>query len=434
MRRRSPRGWLLLLAGAFVLVAATAPADEAVLRDGRRLSGKLSLDQRRWSFVPAGKSEPVPAESLSQVRLESVPASPLRAGSVHRVFLRDGQALTAGLLDLDDKTLTLRTAWASRVSLPRSAVASVTQLPGWALVFLDDFEDGLKAWKVEGKPDLGGPHTSGQKALLLTAPGQTAEHTLREPIEEGRASVNFHDSRETSGAAWVVETEFRTADAPRVVTVTIAGNGTHYEVRVPGRDGMTARVSRSEGWHRLTVQFTKCSFRIVVDESVLWYSLKQGAGGPLVRWRIACRKGEASQPHRGRVAFDEFALHRAVEEPRRLPGDPSQDELLLSGGDQLFGRVSRADGRSLTIEGRFGRRTLSWTAVRGFYLRRAPRPAESDRGERVRLWIENGQAQPDELEGIVLSLDARRCRLRHALLGELDLERGRIARILWDVP
>src|SRR5262245_38673388 len=209
MHRHSPRGWLLLLAGAFVLVATTAPADEAVLRDGRRLSGKFSLDQHRWSFVPAGRSEPVPAASLSQVRLEAVPASPLRAGSVHRVFLRDGQALTAGLLDLDDKTLTLRTAWASRVSLPRSAVASVTQLPGWALVFLDDFEDGLKAWKVEGKPDLGGPHTSGQKALLLTAPGQTAEHTLREPIEEGRASVNFHDSRETSGAAWVVEAEDR---------------------------------------------------------------------------------------------------------------------------------------------------------------------------------------------------------------------------------
>src|SRR5207249_11717418 len=124
----------------------------------------------------------------------------------------------------------------------------------------------------------------------------------------------------------------------------------------------------------------------------------------------------------------------AVEEPRRPPAEPDQDELWLAGGDQLFGRVSRADGRSLTIEGRFGRRTLSWTAVRGLFFRRGPRIAVSDKGERVRLWIDNGYPQPDELDAAVLSLDARRCRWRHALLGERDMERGRLARVLWELP
>src|SRR5262249_4644194 len=252
---------------------------------------------------------------------------------------------------------------------------------------------------------------------------------------EGRAGINVQDARDASGATWLVEAEFRTPTGPRVVSVIVGGDATHYEAKVPltpfpsppggegkGVRGTASRVPRSEGWHRLTVQFSKSSLRIVLDEAVLWYSLAQGPGGPLVRWRMVCRKADSS-PSRGRVAFDEFAVHRAVDEPRRPPGEPDQDELWLVSGDQLFGRVSRADGRSLTVEGRFGRRTPSWTAVRGLFFRQEPRLAVSDKGERVRLWIDNGHSLPDELDATVLSLDAGRCRLRHALLGERDIER-----------
>jgi hypothetical protein len=259
------------------------------------------------------------------------------------------------------------------------------------------------------------------------------EHTLQEPIEEGRAGVNFHDGRDTSGATWVVAAEFRTPTGPRVVSMVVAGDATHYDAKVPDRKGLASRLPRSEGWHRLTVQFSRSSLRVVVDEAVLWYSLEQGPGGPLVRWRMVCRKSDDS-PLGGRIAFDEFAVYRAVDEPRRPPAEPDQNELWLAGGDQLFGRVSRADARSLTIEGRFGRRTLSWTTVRGITLRQGPRPSQADKSEYVRLWIDNGHSQVDELDAVVLSLDGRHCRLRHALLGELDLERGRIARILWELP
>jgi hypothetical protein len=434
MRLHSPRGWLLLLAGTLALPGPVAPADEAILRDGRRLRGQLRLEDQRWRFLPAGASEPVSPASLSQVRLEPAALPPLRAGAVHRVTLRDGQSLTAGLVDLDGKSLTLRTAWADKVSLPRSAVASVTQLPGWALAHLDDFEDGLQGWRVEGSPVLGGPRTSGRKALVLTAPGQATEHTLAAPVAEGRAGINVHDTNETTGATWMVEAEFRTPGGPRTVSVVVAGAVGHCEARVPGLEGVTGRVPRSAGWHRLVVQFTKTSLRVVLDEAVLWYSLKQGPGGPLVRWRMACRRTEGPQPPRGRVAFDEFAVHRSADELRRPAPEPGQDEVWLLDGDQLFGRVVRADGRSLTLEGRFGRRNLPWSAVRGIFPRQERRPAEPPRDDRVRLHVENGYPQPDELEGTVLLLDARRCRLRHALLGDLELERGRIARVLWDSP
>src|SRR5215472_6718432 len=123
------RGPLVVAVALGLAVTAVRP-DEATLRDGRRLSGKLTF-RDSWRFLPTGKSEPLPVSSLLAVRLEPSSSSPFRAASVHRVTLRSGEWLTGILLDLNDKTLSLRTAWTDKVTLPRSAVAAVTQQPGW---------------------------------------------------------------------------------------------------------------------------------------------------------------------------------------------------------------------------------------------------------------------------------------------------------------
>lgn len=418
--------WPLLVAAVLGSAVPSARPDEATLRDGRRLSGILTLREKQWHFLPAGKAEPLPVSSLQAVRLEARPCPPFRAGCVHRVTLRNGERLTGILLGLDDKHLALRTAWSDKLSLPRAAVAAIAQQPGWALVFLDDFKAGLKGWKAEGKPE----QTPGAPGLVLNAPGQAADYTPAVPLEEGRAAITFRDIGATAGATWLAEAEFRTPAGPRLVTVTVGGAGP-YQADVPGIAGISVRVVRAAGPHRLTVQFTPTSLRVLVDDAVLWHSLKHGPGGPLVKWRLLCRKIDGQLP-RGRVSFEDFALHRAVAEPRRPSGDPSQDEVWLLSGDQLFGRVLRADGRSVVLAARFGRRTLPWTAVRGIYLRRQADPARPATAGRVRLAIDNGaDAEPDRLEGVVLSLDERRCRLRHALFGELELARGRVVRIQW---
>lgn len=423
-------GWLLVLAALGLTVRAARP-DEATLRDGRRLPGKLTLSEKRWRFLPAGQAQPLSASSLHRVRLETRTVVPLRAASVHRVTLSDGQGLTGVLRGLDDRTLSVRTAWAEKLALPRAAVAAVTHQPGWTPVFLDDFTDGLKAWKVEGKPETEAAPTPDRSGLVFNAPGQAVEYALAVPLREGRASINFNDNKEAAGATWVAEAAFQTPAGPRVLSVTLAGASNLYEARVPGLGGAATPAARSSGWHRLSVQFTATSLRVVVDESVLWHSLKHGPGGPLLRWRLACRKADAQTP-RGQVRFAAFALQRTVDEPRRPPGDASQDEIWLLSGDQLFGHVLRADRRAVVLRGRFGQRTLPWNCIRGIYLRRGP-PLPRPAGERVRLWVENGTPQADELEGF-LSLDERRWRLRHALLGTVELERDRVRRIQWPSP
>src|SRR5262249_17868222 len=153
-------------------------------------------------------------------------------------------------------------------------------------------------------------------------------------------------------AQGTVELLFQQGDRSRHVTVTVAGNGDHYVVDAGGLKGTARAVARTPGWHRLIVQFTKQSLRITCDDDVLWHNLEQGPSGALKRVTIRCQQSSA---------WAEFCLERAANEYPRLPTDAEQDEIRLADGDQLFGRIVGADRRTLQIEGRFGKRSLSWT-------------------------------------------------------------------------
>ena len=125
-------GWRIR-AALCVWASLSAPlpaADEALARDGRPLSGSLSLaPDGRLQFTPT-TGDPRPASTLDRVRLSSALPPPFRIAGGWRFLLVGGQQLTGDLLGLDAETLRLRTAWAPRLELPRAAVISVTMLPG----------------------------------------------------------------------------------------------------------------------------------------------------------------------------------------------------------------------------------------------------------------------------------------------------------------
>jgi hypothetical protein len=422
-RRLTP---LLLLA----LAPGGVRADEAVLKDGRAVEGKLALDaEKRWRFVPDGKAGPLDPGAVQHVRFSPAPLPPLRAGRVWRVTLRDGQSLTGDRLDLGDRGLRLRTAWSERVAVPRGAVAAVAPWPGHALVFFDDFEKDFGAWQVKGKPGVDGPATSGKHGASLAAAGQALERSLDNPVEEGHFGVNFTDE-EASGGSWRTEAEFRTPGGKRVVTVEVAGPGRHYRVEVPGLKGTAAEVERGPGYRRLTVQFSPTSLRVAVDGTALWYNLDAGPGGPLVRLRLACDKPAEAPPVRGRVVFDAGSLHRADDPPRRPPGDGKLDEVWLLSGDQLFGRAVQADDQAVVFQAARRRHRLPWSEVRELKAREGPPPERP--GGRARVWIDNGvDSVPDVLDGVPLSLDARHLKLDVPDVGAVALERGRLLRVSW---
>jgi hypothetical protein len=400
---------------------ASCAADEGVRRDGKRLTGSLALTaDGRLRFTPA-TGDPLPAADFLGVRFTSPSCPPFRAAAGWRFLLPGGQSITGELLGMDGEAVRLRTAWAPRLELPRTAVTAVSALPGWRLRFADDFSDGLVDWTLAGKPS---PQAGDPPAVVLDAAGQGLTHKLSEPLTAGRLGVNFEDRQSPKGARWELEADFQKEGKPRTVRVTVAGAKESYGVEVPGIAGEPQAVARSAGWHRLVVQFTADSLRITCDDSVLWYCLKAGPGGPLRQVRLTCR-AEGTGATRGAVAWSAFSIEQRVVELSRPDGDAGQDEVSLHDGDQLFGKILRADPRAIDFKGRFGARSLPWTQVRSVYLRRATPPPTTTTGAHVRLALTSGLApDADTLEGVVKSLDDRVLVLRNTLLGEVRLDRA----------
>jgi hypothetical protein len=419
----------------FLALAPPIAADEAVLKDGRHVPGELTLgDSGRLRFTPTGRDAPPPPADLASVRFAGTTPPPFRAASGFRVRLHDGQILTGQLLGLDRDALRLRTAWAGEVELPRAAVAAVTHLPGWRTLVEDDFADGLKAWTAAGEPKVEGGDKEPHRVLLNKA-GQLLAFKPSAPVKAGRVGVLFEEVGTPAEARWLLELQFQGEGEPVGIRVTLAGSGESYAVEVPGVEGESWRVARSSGPHLLLVQFKRTSLRVTCDDDVLWYNLDRGPGTALRQVVLRCQGPDGASELRGAVAFSGFTLARAVDEPPRPPGDPTQDEVWFANDDQLFGRVVRADRRVVEIEGRYGKRSFAWAELRGCFLKGekpSPRPGG---GAAVRLELRSGlSAEPDILEGVVTGLDVKRLTFRHALLGERAIERSRVKELRILVP
>jgi hypothetical protein len=416
--------WRSCLVGAFLVAGLLLPslrADEASFKDGRRLAGALRLGKTGRLLFSPRKGASVPLADLAEVRLTPTPSPPLRLTGARRVRLTDGQQLTGGFLGLQKKSLVLRTAWADKVSVPRAAVAALTHLPGWLPVFEDDLRAGIGAWKARGAP------STGRDGARLASAGQALDYLLPAPLSAGRIGINFEASEGARGARWLLEATFAARPAPRVVRITVAGPGEHYQVDSAGLAGSAPRVSRSPGPHRLIVTFSPRSLRITSDDEVLWFNLEKGPGGALRRVSLKCVEDGKGGAVNGAVVWAEFAVERAAREWPRPEGDPTQDELWLASGDQLFGKVVRAERKEVALEAHFGTRAFPWTELRGWFPRlAAPRP-KAAAGAIVRARLRNGaDAFDDVLDGVVTALNDKHLTLRHALLGELRIERRRV--------
>lgn len=424
----TPLATMMTSALLLACLVGAGRADEAVLPDGRRLQGTLTVDAAgKAHFAPADKAEPIALAALHAVRFPPAEVQPFHLGTPLRVLLPGGQHVTGELQALDAESLRLRTTWAERVIIPRRQMMAVRHPPGLLTLFSEGFEQELKGWELTGKPARNEQQAAaGRFSLLLNEAGQGASYTLPTPLVAGRLGVSFRAGENTAGGRWVVEAEFAAAPGKRLVTVVVAGDGDAYAVDAPLPAGESCRLTRSPGWHRLGLRFQPEYLLVGVDGHLLWECGKEGPGGPLRRVRLAC---VGTQP-RAEVFFDELSLARQVDEPVRVAADPARDEVRLPGGDQLFGDVLRADPGGVELRGRFGPRRLPWGEVLGVYLKPAAPPSATPRQEQVRVWLQTGLGgEEDQLEGVLRSLDARRLVLRHPVLGDVDVERGRLRRL-----
>lgn len=403
-----------LAAGLFPVILLGA--DTARTRNGLRREGDLTAASGRLRFTCTDSSEAFSARALESVRLGRTRGALLRAGGGCRVYLPDGQHVSGVLLGLDTRSLQLRTAWSQRLEIPRAAVVAITALPGWRLRFADDFDRGLKRWTTRGEP------TVADGTVVFDRDRQEMTHRLQRPLAAGRVGVNFEEKQAPTRRRFEVQAIFGEGTPARTLTVILPRD---HAVKAPqGISGEENAVPPTLGAHRLVVQFTSGTLRVLLDDTALWHTLESGPPGPLCEVRLRCVAADGAGTSSGALAWSAFTIEEAVDEGPLPPGDPEQDEVVLDRGDQLFGHIVEADRRSVRLEGKFGVRDLPWPSVRACRLRRVARPAKPlGEGDRVRLLLDSGlTSDRDLLEGEIVSL-GREVVLQHALLGELRLPR-----------
>jgi hypothetical protein len=405
--------------------------DEAVASSGKRLFGRLSWEGGHLSFMPGTGKAPIPLKLLDSVWLDGAGAAPSCIAATHQAVLSGDQRLTGQLLELNAEQAVFRTSWADRVAVPRPAVRALIQPRSQSTVFADDFENGLASWGVVGGAALDErQHLSGKRSLLLDAPGQSCAVSLKQPLSAVRLSVHFRESSREGGARWLLECAFQGGQGPGRLSVLIGGEAS-YRIIDPPLGAQAVSVACSPGWHCLEVEWDGGLVLASIDDVLLSADRFRGPGGRLHSVRLSC-VGQGGPAGKGQVWLDDFTLTKPLPPLRHRSADPGQDEVWLVDGDSLFGAVPGADGRTITLQARFGKQVLPWSNVRGLYLKRQTEDCHTVEGEQVRVWLRSPRgAEPDELEGQVLSLDGRQLTLRHVWLGDLKLDRSAVQRLRW---
>lgn len=419
---------------ASLLALGVGRAEEGVLRNGERVPGELSSDgEGRLLFRRLGQAAPVPLNDMDQIRFPSQRLPPLRVGAGFRVVLRGDQHLTGELLGIDSDKVRLRTAWGDNLSIPRAAVVAVRHVPGFVTLFVDDFENDLNSWRLTGKPVLTTKqHTSGQRCLYLNSPTQAAEYTLSTSLVAGRAGINVYDSVQAQELAWQMEAQFAGSTGWPTVRVRLDPRTDRYTAEVVGTAATTGRLPRKDGWQRLAMEFSSDRLVLSLDDDILVSCRQPRSGGALRNVRLCCTQHASSPRGNAEALFDDFSLALAVPELPHPKGDPEQDEIWLLSGDQLFGHVLDGTAATIQLRGSFGSRVLRWSEVRAIYFRQAGTSVPKPAGKRVRVWLRPGIGlEPDVVEGTVRRLDAHHLGLRHAVLGDLEIDRKRLHRLFW---
>ncbi|MGE3803425.1 MAG: hypothetical protein AB7K24_01990 [Gemmataceae bacterium] len=400
-----------------LMLTACTRGDEAILPTGKRLDGTLILEQGRLVF--RAKSVDLPAGKLVHVLVDGA-VSPFSSARPLTVHFHHDERLSGRLFACDNDVVKLQTAWADALNIPRRFVEAITHAGSQAVLQHIDFETDTKHVQLKGARRSEEARSSGQLGLKLDA-AQEAVWTLPAPLEAGRISFWFRLPDPPGAASASVQADFGRPE--EALTIELAGPDKHYrvETKLPGDNN---QLERTAGWHHLELRVAADYFLIGCDDRLLWSSGDKVRLPQLRSLRFACTKGKP-------LFLDDLNVARPIPPAPRPPGDLQRDEAWLFGGDQLFGKAGKIDADGVAFD--LGKRSLQlgWNELRGVYFPPdAQALAPTSTGAHARITLRSGiDGAADQLIGVVVGLDDKLLKLRHPLLGELKIEKKRIARV-----
>ncbi|HEV3165587.1 MAG TPA: hypothetical protein VGZ22_16290, partial [Isosphaeraceae bacterium] len=335
---------------------------------GQRQPGRIIGDaEAGFRFVPEGGGDLVALDPGITIVFDGPAPSPLAALPPFHVLLGTEQRLSGRLETLSETDLRIASEPGHKsISIARGGALALLQRPGETQVLADGFEAIEDAkWVQVGEPEVvADPHLTGARSLRLAPGGTSMTCRLSEPVGSGRFEVAYYDSgARVPGHRWFVDLTFRTATSPQPIRAVLGWEEPSLAVEsLQGPTLAVQRLARVPGWHRLVVRFGPSGTELAVDGDELAHG--NAPDGPLMEIRLGTYASGNNQAPEGLAAhFDDLTLARLAEPAGDLEIDPSQDELRLVGGDQLYGHVRSANAEQIDVQVAGKEAMLAWTEV-----------------------------------------------------------------------
>ena len=409
-----------------------------------KLEGDLLTDPTGGlKFLPLGgdQKQPLILGSGSTLSFQGTQPQAVSIPPLFRVQIGETARISGMLRSVGDKAVSLSVPWQSaEVVVARPGIQAVLQRPGEARLFADQFDRiSDSRWSVSGKPevlDKAKPENQGRR-VRLPAGDSSLRHRLAEPLGSGRVELSlFDEGKVVAGQRWTLELTFRGPNGPATIRILLgwAEESLAVESSSDGPALAVQRLARSAGWHRLTIRFGPEQTEIAVDGKELAHG--KSPSGPLDAIRIATSvvaSSPAPAPPGLAGYLGEFQVVRFAEPPTSLEIDPSQDEVRLVVGDQLYGQVRKADHEHVAIETADKLVALDWSEVAGIFFRRIPAVAAPVAGTLARLEWRTMPGEPskgrelDHAEGAITAISDSAITLVTPYAGTLTVPRDRLA-------
>ncbi|MGC8638808.1 MAG: hypothetical protein ACP5XB_02885 [Isosphaeraceae bacterium] len=427
--------------------AEDGPASvEFLERPGQpRLQGRLALQAGAGlTFIPGGDvqtGQPLVLQPGAVVSFQRPPLPPATIPPLFHVSVGLCARISGLLREVTDKGVILSAPWrAEPIRVARPGVQAILQRPGEASIFADGFRRIDKTrWTVEGKPEVEtqtpAKAASPRKGLRLPAAGAAVRHRLGEPMVSGRLELSFLDEGAVAAdSQFTLVLTFRGSAGVATLRVLLGWAEESLAVESPQGPALAVqRLARSRGWHRLTLRFGTEQTEIAVDGKELAHG--KGPPGPLESIGLETRlTGPARGPKDLAGNVGELDLVRFAEPPASLEIDPSQDEVRLVVGDQLYGTITHADAEHVTINVDARPVRLDWSEIAGLHFRRVPAAGGPVEGWLARIeWLAapaepNRPREIDHAEGAVTAISDSSITLQAPYIGTLEVPRDRLTR------
>jgi hypothetical protein len=406
--------------------------------DGQSLQGRLAGDvMAGFSFEADGGAKALPVDPGCVILFEGPGPEATDASPPFRVALGQGQQISGRLGQVDEEGVRfVESSAGGPVVLERPGLRSIVQRLGEVQVIDEAFESLIGSrWSLIGDPEIvDQPRVAGEHSLRVPAGGTSITSHIPLPVAAGRLELAFHDAGEVvPNQQWFADLLFRGPVGPETVRVVLGWAEESLSVESPGGPALAVqRLERRPGWHRLRIRFGPQRTEIAVDGNELAHG--KGPGGPLVEIRLASHQAGRAQPPAGLVGyFDDLRVVRFAEPVSGLETDPSQDELRLASGDQVFGTLRDAgpDQVRLLVDSR--EVSLPWSEVSGIHFRRAWQQARAIQGLLVRVeWRAAPGDDPrdvDRVDGALARLTPDALVLETPYAGRLSIPQRRLRRL-----